>query len=169
MKSRIPALVASLVNDTDFDWCYSAEEDPSVGGRRDIWPAGKRLGGGSAINGMMFVRGHRYDYDRWASLGANGWDYESVLPYFRRMEDNERGADEWRGTGGPIAVSEIRSRYPVTEAWIQAVQQAGFPRSSDLNGKCAEGVDYIQLSQRSGLRCSSACGYLDNRPANLEI
>ncbi|MGB3797688.1 MAG: GMC family oxidoreductase N-terminal domain-containing protein [Alteraurantiacibacter sp.] len=169
LKSRVPALVGSAVNDPDFDWCYSAEEDPSVGGRRDVWPAGKRLGGGSAINGMMFIRGHRYDYDRWASLGAKGWDYQSVLPYFRRMEDNERGGDAWRGTGGPISVSEIRSRYPVTEAWMQAVEQAGFPRSSDLNGETAEGVDYIQLSQRSGLRCSSARGYLADKPANLQI
>src|SRR5690606_30671371 len=133
------------------------------------WPAGKRLGGGSAINGMMFIRGHRWDYDHWAELGATGWDYASVLPYFRRMEHNERGSDEWRGQGGPIHVSEVRSRYAITDEWIEAAQQAGIPRSTDLNGEVAEGVDYIQLSQRQGLRCSTAHGYLCNKPANLEL
>jgi choline dehydrogenase len=137
-----------------------AEPDPSVGGRPDVWPAGKRLGGGSSINGMMFIRGHQWDYDHWAELGATGWDYASVLPYFRRLEDNERGADAWRGQGGPIAVSEVRSRYEVTDEWIEAAQQAGIARSPDLNGETAEGVDHIQLSQRSGLRCSTAAGYL---------
>ena len=165
----IPALMSGMVNKPDFDWCYNAEPDPSVGGRPDVWPAGKRLGGGSSINGMMFIRGHPWDYDRWAELGAAGWDYASVLPYFRRLEDNERGADEWRGQGGPIAVSEVRSRYEVTDEWIEAAEQAGIPRSPDLNGAMAEGADYIQLSQRGGLRCSTADGYLRQMPGGLEI
>jgi choline dehydrogenase len=168
-RIAIPALMGGIVQKPGFDWCYRAEPDPSVGGRPDVWPAGKRLGGGSAINGMMFIRGHRWDYDRWAELGATGWDYASVLPYFRRMEDNERGADEWRGQGGPISVSEVRSRYDVTDHWIEAAQQAGVPRSADLNGRDNEGVDFIQLSQRGGLRCSTAHGYLRHKPANLEI
>jgi choline dehydrogenase len=169
VKSRIPALVGGVVQNPDFDWCYRAEPDPSIGGRPDVWPAGKRLGGGSAINGMMFIRGHRWDYDHWAKLGATGWDYESVLPYFRRIENNERGEDPWRGVGGPIDVSEVRSRYPVTEAWIEAVRQAGFSRSADLNGESAEGVDHVQLSQRAGLRCSTATGYLGKKRPNLEV
>lgn len=169
LKSRVPAMMGSLVQNPQWDWCYMAEPDPSVGGRPDVWPAGKRLGGGSAINGMMFIRGHAWDYDHWAELGAQGWDYASVLPYFRRLEDNERGEDAWRGRGGPISVSEIRSRYAVTDRWMDAVVEAGFPRSRDLNGEQAEGVDLIQLSQRGGLRCSSARGYLANRPANLEV
>jgi choline dehydrogenase len=168
-RLAIPALMSALVHKPDFDWCYTAEPDPSVGGRPDVWPAGKRLGGGSSINGMMFVRGHRWDYDHWAELGATGWDYASVLPYFRRLEDNERGADAWRGQGGPIAVSEVRSRYAVTDEWIEAAEQAGIPRSPDLNGEVAEGVDLIQLSQRNGLRASTAAGYLRNKPANLEV
>ena len=109
---------------------------------------------------MMFIRGHRWDYDNWARLGAAGWDYEGVLPYFRRSEDNGRGADEWRGTGGPVAVGECRSRYPVTDAWIEAATEAGIVRSPDLNGASAEGVDHIQLSQRHGWR-STTSGYLD--------
>nr|WP_328804737.1 GMC family oxidoreductase N-terminal domain-containing protein [Sphingobium psychrophilum] len=163
MRSRIPALTSAIVQNPAYDWCYQAEPDPSLGGRADIWPAGRMLGGGSALNGMMFIRGHRWDYDEWARLGAAGWDYESVLPYFRRMEDNERGADAWRGTGGPIAVSEGRARYPITDQWIVAAQAAGIPRSLDLNGQSAEGVDYVQVSQRNGTRCSAARGYLHER------
>ena len=166
LKSRVPALTSSIVQNPQFDWCFQTEPDETIGGRADIWPAGKLLGGGSALNGMMFVRGHRWDYDNWAGLGATGWDYQSVLPYFRRMEDNERGADEWRGTGGPIAVSEGRARYPITDAWIAAAQQTGIERR-DLNGETAEGVDYVQVSQRKGERCSTARGYLhDFKGAN---
>ncbi|CCW18825.1 Choline dehydrogenase [Sphingobium indicum BiD32] len=163
MRSRVPALTSAIVQNPDFDWCYQVEPDPSLGGRADIWPAGKLLGGGSALNGMMFIRGHRWDYDQWAAMGADGWDYASVLPYFRRMEDNERGADAWRGTGGPIAVSEGRARYPITDQWVAAAQQAGIARSTDLNGETAEGVDYVQVSQRKGTRCSAARGYLHER------
>jgi choline dehydrogenase len=169
IRSKVPALMSGIVHTPEFDWMYKAEPDQSVGGRADVWPAGKRLGGGSAINGMMFIRGHKWDYDHWAELGATGWDYASVLPYFRRMEDNERGGDEWRGRGGPIAVSEVRSRYAITDEWIEAVQQAGYPRSLDLNGREAEGVDHIQLSQRRGLRHSTAAGYLRRRRARLDI
>jgi len=161
-RSRIPALTSSVVQNPDFDWCYQVEPDPTLGGRADIWPAGKLLGGGSALNGMMFIRGHQWDYDHWSDLGAAGWDHAAVLPYFRRMEDNERGADAWRGTGGPIAVSEGRARYPVTDAWIEAAQKTGIERR-DLNGERAEGVDYVQVSQRSGSRWSSARGYLHAR------
>lgn len=160
IRSRVPALMGKLVQNPEFDWCYFGEPDPSVGGRPGPWPAGKRLGGGSTINGMMFIRGHAWDYDRWAELGAKGWDHASCLPYFRRLEDNERGEDAWRGTGGPIAVSECRSRYPITDKWIDAASEAGIRRAKDLNGELAEGVDYIQLSQRRGWRSSSA-SYLD--------
>jgi choline dehydrogenase len=169
VRSYVPALMAGMVHTPGFDWMYSAQPDPSVGGRPDVWPAAKRLGGGSAINGMMFIRGHAWDYDQWARLGAKGWDHVSVLPFFRRMEDNERGEDEWRGRGGPISVSEVRSDYPITRDWIDAAQQAGVPRSVDLNGEENEGVDYIQLSQRKGLRSSTAAGYLKDKPLNLEL
>jgi len=169
IRTMIPALMSGLVFKPDFDWCYMAEPDPSVGGRPDVWPAGKRLGGGSTINGMMFIRGHPWDYDHWAELGAAGWDYAGVLPHFRRLEDNARGADEWRGQGGPISVSEVRSRYEVTERWIEAAEQAGIPRSPDLNGAQAEGVDTIQVSQRRGLRSSTAAAYLSPPPEGLEV
>ena len=169
IRSAVPALMSGIVHTPDFDWMYKAEPDPSVGGRPDVWPAGKRLGGGSSINGMMFIRGHSRDYDRWRDLGAKGWEYDKVLPYFRRLEDNERGSNYYRGKGGPIAVSETRSRYGVTDDWVAAVQQAGFPRSEDLNGEHNEGVDYIQLSQRNGIRSSTAAGYLAKKPKTLDL
>jgi choline dehydrogenase len=169
LKLTVPALMSGVVHKPDFDWCYLAEPDPSIGGRPDVWPAGKRLGGGSSINGMMFIRGHKWDYDHWAELGATGWDWQSCLPYFKRLEDNERGADEWRGTGGPISVSECRSRYQITDDWIEAAVAAGVPRSPDLNGELAEGVDHIQLSQRGGLRCSTAVGYLRRLTGNPNL
>jgi choline dehydrogenase len=169
-RSRVPALMSSVVQDPAFDWRYVAEPDPSIGGRADVWPAGKRLGGGSAINGMMFIRGHAWDYDHWAQLGAAGWDYASVLPYFKRMERNERGEDPWRGGRGPLWVSEGRAQYPITQAWIDAAQQAGIERSPDLNGARAEGVDFVQVSQRNGLRCSSAAAYIHgSHRANLAV
>ena len=160
---RIPAANIRAVQNPEFDWCFQAEPDPSIGGRADVWPAGKRLGGGSAINAMIFIRGHKWDYDHWAELGARGWDYQSVLPYFRRMERNERGEDAHRGGSGPLSVSEGRAVYPLTRAWIEAAEQAGVPRSHDLNGESAEGVDLIQLSQRRGWRHSTAAAYV--RPA----
>jgi len=161
-RNKVPALTSAVVQNPAYDWCYQAEPDPSVGGRADVWPAGKRLGGGSSINGMMFIRGHSWDYDNWARMGATGWDYASVLPYFRRMESNERGGDEWRGSDGPLSVSEGRARYPITTAWIDAAVEAGIRRSQDLNGARAEGVDYVQFSQRRGMRCSTATAYIDS-------
>jgi choline dehydrogenase len=160
LRTRIPALTSAVVQNPEYDWCYRTEPDPSIGGRADTWPAGKRLGGGSTINGMMFIRGHRWDYDHWAELGATGWDYASVLPYFRRMERNEAGGDDFRGDAGPLSVSELRVRYPITQAWIDAAVASGIPRSPDLNGADAEGVDRVQVSQDRGMRCSSSHAYL---------
>jgi choline dehydrogenase-like flavoprotein len=169
--SKVPALMSGMVQNPDFDWRLPTEPDPSIGGRADIWPAARRLGGGSAINGMMYVRGHAWDYDQWAAGGARGWSHADVLPFFRRMETNERGADAWRGGDGPQAASESRARWPITDAWIEAAQQAGIARSRDLNGECAEGVDHAQASQKNGLRHSTASAYLrgPRRPRGLTI
>ncbi|MCC7462785.1 MAG: GMC family oxidoreductase N-terminal domain-containing protein [Gammaproteobacteria bacterium] len=169
--SKVPALMSGMVQNPEFDWRLPTEPDPSIGGRADIWPAARRLGGGSAINGMMFVRGHAWDYDQWAAAGARGWSHAEVLPFFRRMETNERGADAWRGGEGPQAASEVRARWPITDAWIAAAQQAGIARSRDLNGEIAEGVDHAQASQKNGLRHSTASAYLrgPRRPRGLTI
>jgi choline dehydrogenase len=158
--TRIPAANVNAIQNPDFDWCYKAEPDPTIGGRSDTWAAGKRLGGGSSFNGMMFIRGHQWDYDHWAELGARGWDYASVLPYFRRMENNERGGDDFRGADGPQSVSEIRAVYPLTQKWLDAAVQAGVTRNCDLNGESREGVDLVQVSQKNGWRASTAAAYI---------
>ena len=107
------------------------------------------LGGGSSLNGMMFVRGHRWDYDHWEELGNAGWGYEGVLPYFKRLEDNERGADEYRGTGGPLSISDVRVPDRLTDAFVAGMQDIGVKRNYDLNGADAEGVDYCQVNRNA--------------------
>jgi len=167
--TRIPAANIHAVQNPEFDWCMKAEPDPSIGNRSETWSAAKVLGGGSSINGMMFIRGHAWDYDRWAELGATGWDYKSVLPFFKRMETNEAGGDDFRGDRGPLRVSENRANYPITQSWIEAVQEAGIARCADLNGRTCSGVDRVQVSQHKGWRHSSARAYLRSPPRNLRI
>jgi choline dehydrogenase len=171
--TRVPALNIAAVQNPAFDWCYRTEPDPSRGGRVDHWAAGKVLGGGSAINGMMFIRGHRHDYDAWAAEhGCAGWDYASVLPYFKRLETSSRGASAWRGGEGPLSVDEVRIEHPLTTAWMAAARNAGVPLSHDLNGESAEGVDRVQVSQRKGWRASTSAEYLwpvQGKRANLAI
>ena len=146
-----------------YDWAYRAEPDPTRGGRRGDMPRGKVLGGTSAINGMSYVRGQPADYDGWAAEGCRGWDFESVLPYFKRSEDNENGADDYHGTGGPLAVSNIRSLHPLSEAYLQSCVNVGFRRMADINTPPQDGVGYVPATQRRGRRHSAAQAYL--RPA----
>jgi len=170
--TRVPALNIGAVQNPAFDWGFKTEPDPSRGGRIDHWAAAKVLGGGSAINGMMFIRGHRHDYDRWATeLGCAGWDHASVLPYFRKLETSSRGADAFRGGTGPLSVDEVRMTHPLTAAWMAAAQAAGVPACADLNGGDAEGVDRVQVSQRRGWRASTSAEYLRpaRRRANLQV
>ncbi len=167
----LPAASGKAIFNPRFNWMYPVEDDASRNGRRDLWPAGKCLGGGSAINGMMFVRGHPADYDRWAELGNPGWDYASLLPLFRRLEHNEAGAGPERGVGGPQHVSANRALSPLTGAWLAACEQAGIPRNPDLNGPSREGAGPVQFSQKRGLRHSAANAYLPTRrrPSSLRI
>ncbi|MFN5700969.1 MAG: GMC family oxidoreductase [Betaproteobacteria bacterium] len=158
--SNVPAGVPVLLGSQELNWQYLTQPDASRGGMVDMWPAGKMLGGGSAINGMMYVRGHRLDYDRWAALGATGWSYSDVLPYFRRQEDFEGGATDYRGVDGPQAVSHSRIRHPLDEAFIRAAEHLGILRNPDLNGANAEGVGFVQSTQRNGQRASTARSYL---------
>lgn len=157
---RVPAASGQAIFSPRFNWMYMAEPDSSRGDQVDMWPAGKTLGGSSAINGMMFVRGHAYDYNLWAQMGATGWSYDDVLPYFRKIETFERGADDYRGGEGPIHVSDVRAPNPLTDLWFQSAINYGVPRSEDLNGLIAEGVDYVQSSQKKGWRHSSSAAYL---------
>jgi choline dehydrogenase len=142
------------------NWAYRPEPDPSRNGAVESWPAGRILGGGGSINATVFVRGNAADYDRWAALGADGWDYQSVLPRFRRMEDWAGGPDEYRGADGPIGVGFHTMDHPANAVFTEAAAQAGHPVTEDYNGKSQEGVGRIQVNQRRGLRSHAARGYL---------
>ncbi|WP_431969038.1 GMC family oxidoreductase [Nocardia sp. bgisy134] len=143
-----------------LDWDYDTEPEPGLSFRRAYLPRGRVLGGSSSMNAMIYIRGARADYDGWAAGGADGWSYDEVLPYFLKAEDNERGKDAYHGAGGPLAVSESRSQHPLGEAFLLAAEQAGHPRNDDFNGATQLGVGRYQLTQRNGMRCSAAVGYL---------
>ena len=154
-----------------LSWGYETEPDEGVAGRRLVWPRGKVLGGSSAINGLVYIRGQKQDYDHWRQLGTEGWGYDDILPFFKKAEDQERGSDDYHGSGGPLTVSDIRDRREICDAFMEAAQQAGIPRNNDFNGIDQEGVGNFQTTSRNGLRCSAATGYLKsikNRP-NLRI
>jgi len=141
---------------------YGFETVPQVGlnGRRGYQPRGRALGGSSAINAMVYARGHRSDYDHWASLGNPGWSYDEVLPYFKRAEHNERIKDEYHGQGGPLNVADLRSDNPFQQHFLDAAVEAGFPLNTDFNGAKQEGVGIYQVTQINGERCSTARAYL---------
>lgn len=168
---HIPVGYGKLFNDRRYNWCYTSVPQPGCHGREMIQPRGKVLGGSSSINGLIYIRGQAQDFDQWRQLGNVGWSFDDVLPYFRKAEDNERGADDLHGVGGPLAVSDARDRHPLAQAYIEAAQQCGFPRNDDFNGATQEGVGLYQTTMRNGLRWSAAKGYL--KPArkrrNLHI
>lgn len=168
--TRVPAGQMMAFPRSDMNWLFMAEPDSSRHNRVDIWPAGKIIGGGSAINGMMYVRGHQTDYDHWADLGNHGWSYNEVLPYFKQSETSDVGNPSFRGNNGPQAVNRVRIRHPLTQMFIDAATQAGVPFNEDLNGALQEGVGLVQASQRNGLRYSAAAAYLrGKRRSNLKI
>ncbi len=157
---HIPVGYGRLFNDRRYNWCFTTVPQPGCHGREMSKPRGKVLGGSSSINGLIYIRGQAQDFDHWRQLGNVGWGFDDVLPYFRKSEDNERGADDLHGVGGPLAVSEARDRHPLALAYIEAAQQCGFPRNDDFNGTTQEGVGLYQLTMRDGLRWSAAKGYL---------
>ena len=159
---QIPAAFSRLFK-SPCDWNYTTVPQRELDGRSLYWPRGKMLGGSSSMNAQMHVRGNRLDYDGWAALGNTGWAYDDVLPYFRRMEHNERGPSPFRGRGGPVTVTELRDPNPATTAFIEAAVQAGLARSADVNGERQDGVDFTQVTQKRGVRASAAAAYL--RPA----
>jgi choline dehydrogenase len=157
---HVPVGYFKTMHNPALDWCYQTEPDEGVAGRQIDWPRGKVLGGSSSLNGLLYVRGQREDYDRWAALGNRGWSYAEVLPYFRKSEDQERGASAWHGVGGPLKVSDLRLRRPIADYFIAAAQEIGIPLNDDYNGAVQEGVGYFQQTAYKGLRWSTAKGFL---------
>ena len=157
---HIPVGYFKTMHNPSTDWCYETEPDPGLAGRRLKWPRGKVLGGSSSINGLLYIRGQREDYDGWRQMGNAGWSYDDVLPYFKKAENQERGSDEYHGIGGPLSVSNMRIKRPICEDFISAAESIGIQRVEDFNGQNQEGVGYFQLTTRNGRRCSSAVAYL---------
>jgi choline dehydrogenase len=160
---RAPAGFLKTFRNPRFNWCYDTEPGPGIDGRSVFFPRGKLLGGSSAINGHLYVRGQARDFDTWAQLGNRGWSYEDVLPYFRRSEDRSSGPDAYHGVGGPQHVSDIPERHPICEAFIEGAGSLGVHRNPDYNGVDQEGIAYYQRTIRNGRRHSAATGFL--RPA----
>ncbi|WP_424988096.1 GMC family oxidoreductase [Microbulbifer sp. S227A] len=168
---HVPVGFFKTIDRPAYDWQYKTEPVPGLNGRSVDWPRGKGLGGSSAINGLLYVRGQAEDYDRWRQMGNTGWGWDDVLPYFRQSENNERGADEFHGDAGPLSVSNMRVERPITNAWLDAAQQAGYPYNPDSNGAEQEGVGVFQFTARKGRRCSAAVAYLNpvKHRGNLRI
>jgi choline dehydrogenase-like flavoprotein len=163
-----PALLAVTVPRKLHNWAFETEPQPGLAGRRGYQPRGKGLGGSSAINAMVYMRGHPRDYDDWR---LPGWAWHDVLPVFKRGEHNERGADAWHGTGGPLNVADVRSPNPISLAFVEAGVQAGLPRNADFNGPDMLGVGLYQVTQKNGRRWSASRAYLDPAAArgNLTV
>ena len=169
---HVPAGLLHLLHNPRVNWNYSSEPEPSSGNRRIHWPRGRVLGGSSSINGMLYVRGNPADYDGWAQMGCRGWSFADVLPYFRKSETfRGKGDPAWRGTSGPLEVEEYNSVLDLTHAFVAAADEAGFPRSPDLNGARPEGAGYSQMTRRGRLRGSTARTFLSRarRRSNVRV
>lgn len=168
---HMPAGLAQLMKFDSLNWNYETEPQTALDGRRLWWPRGKLLGGSSSINAMCYIRGHRADYDAWAAAGNPGWDYASLLPYFRQSEANTRGADAFHGDAGLLGVDDLRHVNPLSEVFIAAAQAAGQPYNPDFNGAEQQGFGLYQVTQREGRRCSTAAGYLSEarKRSNLHL
>lgn len=163
LRIRIPIGYYRSISNPRLNWGFKTEPAPEVNNRSLSWPRGKVLGGSSSINGLVYMRGTAADFNNWASQGNPDWSWESVLPYFKRAENQERGADAFHGVGGPLDVSDIHAPNPLFEAYIAASNQLGIPYNPDFNAASQEGVGYYQLTTRKGRRCSASVAYL--RPA----
>src|SRR5579859_6381851 len=157
---KAPAALSRLFQ-TTYDWNYTTVPQHRAGGRSVYWPRGKVLGGSSSMNAMIYIRGNRHDFQAWRDEhGCAGWGYEDLMPYFRRAEDNSRGASPYHGAGGPLAVSDPTYKSPACEAFIAAAREQGATANEDFNGPRQDGVGWYQVTQRKGRRCSAATAYL---------
>jgi choline dehydrogenase len=168
---HVPLGYGKLFKEKSVNWMYQTEPEPGLNGRQVFQPRGKVLGGSSSINGLLYVRGQHEDYDRWRQRGNAGWGYDDVLPYFKKAENQQRGADKYHGAGGPLPVSDWRHADPLSEAFVVAAAEAGIPTNPDFNGAAQEGAGFFQTTTRRGRRASTAFSYL--RPArrrgNLQV
>jgi choline dehydrogenase len=168
---HVPLGYGKLFKEKTVNWMYQTEPEPGLNGRQVFQPRGKVLGGSSSINGLLYVRGQHEDYDRWRQHGNTGWGFDDVLPYFKKAEDQQRGADDYHGAGGPLPVSDMLHADPLSGAFIEAAVEAGIPDNPDFNGATQEGAGWFQTTTRNGRRASTARSYL--RPAkgrrNLHI
>ncbi len=169
---RVPIGAVATLPRPRHNWCFESVPQPGLNGRRAYQPRGKTLGGSSAINAMIYTRGHRSDYDHWAALGNPGWSYDDVLPYFRKAEHNERLSNGFHGQGGPLNVADLRTDNPWHARLIDGAREAGFPITDDFNGAEQEGFGLYQVTQKDGERWSAARAYvhpvLADRP-NLQV
>jgi choline dehydrogenase len=168
---HVPVGYGKLFDDRRFNWCYTTEPQAECHGREVIAPRGKVLGGSSAINGLIYIRGHAEDFNQWRQLGNIGWSFDDVLPYFRKSEANERGSNDMHAAAGLLAVSDARDRHPLALAYVEAAHQCGYPRNDDFNGPIQEGAGLYQTTTKNGLRWSTAKAFLKpaRRRANLRV
>src|SRR5258706_7772993 len=160
---HIPAGFYRNIYHPKITWQFETGPLAALGGRRMAWPRGKVLGGSSSINGLIYIRGQKQDFDQWRQMGNPGWGYDDVLPFFRRAENCDRGEDDHHGVGGPLSVSDLRAEHVLHDAFMDAAVEQGYRRNADFNGADQEGVGPLQLTVRNMRRCSTAVGYL--RPA----
>lgn len=157
---HLPLGVIDLMKNKSLNWQFNSTPETTQNNRKVFNPRGKTLGGSSSINAMLYIRGQKEDYNHWAELGNKGWSYAEVLPYFKAVENHERGADEFHGVGGQLNVADSRSKPIIQDRFIAAAHNAGYPLNDDFNGKSQEGVGYYQLTQKDGQRCSAATAFL---------
>jgi len=161
IKITVPAMISEVVKPNKFNWNYWTEPQKELNNRKLFWPRGKVLGGSSAINGMLYVRGHQRDYDEWAQLGCKGWTFDDVLPYFKKSEGTDRTDDEFHNSGGPLLVEQHTSDHPLNEGFLKAAGELGLPYTDDFNGPQQEGVGWYDQTIKQGRRQSTARTYLN--------
>ena len=155
-----PGVLILMISRKVNNWAFNTVPQPGLNGRIGYQPRGQGLGGSSAINAMVYIRGHKSDYDHWAALGNSGWSYADVLPYFKRSENNTELDDEYHGKGGPLNVTNLRSDNPVQEIYLEAARELQLPINADFNGAEQEGLGIYQVTQKNGERWSAARGYI---------
>ena len=168
---HIPVGYYKTLHNPEVDWCYKTEPDETMANRSIPYPRGKTLGGSSSINGLLYIRGQEQDYDIWRQLGNQGWGWKDVLPYFIKSENQERGKSKYHGDKGPLSVSDPRMKLDLLEKFMDAAEEKGIPKVDDFNKGNNFGCGYFQVTEKKGLRCSAAVGYLNpiKKRKNLKI